>query len=96
MLVGFKYIARTVEELGADKFVFGAEESLGYLAGDYCRDKDAAVAALYVMELASELKSQHRTLLDDLDRLYSQHGYFAEAQRSFEHAGRRGDCGSTR
>jgi phosphoglucomutase len=90
LLVGFKYIARTVEELGADKFVFGAEESLGYLAGDYCRDKDAAVAALYVMELASELKSQHRTLLDDLDRLYSQHGYFAEAQRSFEHAGPQG------
>ncbi len=90
LLVGFKYIARTVEELGAEKFVFGAEESLGYLAGDYCRDKDAAIAALYVMELASELKSQNRTLLDDLDRLYLQHGYFAEAQRSLEHPGAEG------
>ncbi len=90
LLVGFKYIARTIEELGAEKFIFGAEESLGYLAGDYCRDKDAAIAALYVMELASELKSQGRTLLDDLDRLYLRHGYFAEAQRSFEHAGAEG------
>jgi phosphoglucomutase/phosphomannomutase len=90
LLVGFKYIGRTIDELGADKFVFGAEESLGYLAGDYCRDKDAAIAALYVMELASELKSQGRTLLDDLDRLYQRHGYFAEAQRSIEHAGAEG------
>jgi phosphoglucomutase len=90
LLVGFKYIARTIEELGADNFVFGAEESLGYLAGDYCRDKDAAIAALYVMELASELKSQGRTLLDELDHLYLRHGYHAEAQRSFEQSGARG------
>jgi phosphoglucomutase len=90
LLVGFKYIARTIEEEGADRFVFGAEESLGYLAGDYCRDKDATIAALYVMELASELKSQGLTLLDDLDRLYQRHGYFAEAQRSVEHTGAQG------
>jgi phosphoglucomutase/phosphomannomutase len=90
LLVGFKYIAGTMEEAGADKFVFGAEESLGYLAGDYCRDKDASIAALYVMELASELKLQHRTLVDDLDRLYLEHGYFAEGQRSFEHTGAQG------
>jgi phosphoglucomutase len=90
LLVGFKYIGGTIEEQGADKFVFGAEESLGYLAGDYCRDKDASIAALYVMELASELKSQGHTLWDDLDRLYLQHGYFAEGQRSFEHAGAQG------
>jgi phosphoglucomutase len=90
LLVGFKYVAGTMEEQGADKFVFGAEESLGYLAGDYCRDKDASIAALYVMELASELKSQGRTLWDDLDRLYQQHGYFAEGQRSFERAGAQG------
>jgi phosphoglucomutase len=90
LLVGFKYIARTIEEVGADKFVFGAEESLGYLAGDYCRDKDASIAALYVMELTSELKVEGRTLPDDLNRLYQRHGYFAEAQRSFEHAGAEG------
>jgi phosphoglucomutase/phosphomannomutase len=90
LLVGFKYIGRTIEEFEAEKFLFGAEESLGYLAGTYCRDKDAAIAALYVMELASELKSQGRTFLDELDRLYRQHGYFAEGQRSFELAGAEG------
>jgi phosphoglucomutase/phosphomannomutase len=90
LLVGFKYIGRTIDEYGPTNFVFGAEESLGYLAGDYCRDKDAAIAALYVMELASELKSQGRTLLEDLDRLYAQHGHFAESQRSLEIGGAEG------
>jgi phosphoglucomutase len=90
LLVGFKYIGRTIEDYGAKNFVFGAEESLGYLAGDYCRDKDASIAALYVMELASELKSQGLTLSDQLDRLYVQHGYFTEAQRSLELAGAEG------
>src|ERR1700693_1520864 len=87
LLVGFKYIAQTIDEVGAEKFVFGAEESLGYLAGSYCRDKDASIAALYVMELASEAKSQGRSLFDELDRLYLRHGYFAEAQRSLEQSG---------
>jgi phosphoglucomutase len=87
LLVGFKYIAQTIDEVGGEKFVFGAEESLGYLAGSYCRDKDASIAALYVMELASEAKSQGRTLFDELDRLYLRHGYFAEAQRSLEQSG---------
>jgi phosphoglucomutase len=90
LLVGFKYIGRTIDDCGARNFLFGAEESLGYLAGDYCRDKDASIAALYVMELASELKSQGRTLLDNLDRLYVKHGYFAESQRSLELAGAEG------
>jgi phosphoglucomutase len=90
LLVGFKYIGRTVDDFGAKNFLFGAEESLGYLAGDYCRDKDAAIAALYVMELASELKSEGRTLMDELDRLYGKHGYFAESQGSLELAGAEG------
>jgi phosphoglucomutase len=90
LLVGFKYIGRTVDDLGAKTFLFGAEESLGYLAGDYCRDKDAAIAALYVMELASELKSEGRTLADQLDRLYGKHVYFAESQRSIELRGAEG------
>lgn len=82
LLVGFKYIAQTMDARGADKFVFGAEESLGYLAGSYCRDKDASIAALYVMELAAELKRQQKTLLDGLDQLYMTFGYFLEGQRS--------------
>jgi phosphoglucomutase len=82
LLVGFKYIAQTMEENGTQHFVFGTEESIGFLAGDYCRDKDAAVAALYVLELAAELKAEGRTLLDQLDRLYLTCGYHCEGQKS--------------
>ncbi|MCA9017955.1 MAG: phospho-sugar mutase, partial [Planctomycetaceae bacterium] len=79
---GFKYIAETMDEEGPDKFVFGTEESLGYLAGEYCRDKDAAIAALWVSELAAELKSEGKTLLNRLDELYIEHGYHLEGQVS--------------
>lgn len=82
LLVGFKYIGQTMDALGPELFVFGTEESLGYLAGSYCRDKDAGIAALYVMEQASELKAEQLTLLDRLDALFVEHGYFAEGQRS--------------
>ena len=82
LLVGFKYIARTIDREGPERFVFGAEESLGYLAGTYARDKDAAIAALYLCECAAELKRQNKTLLDRLDELYNTHGYFLEGQRS--------------
>jgi phosphoglucomutase/phosphomannomutase len=82
LLVGFKYIAQTMEENGTDHFVFGTEESIGFLAGDFCRDKDASVAALYILELAGELKSEGRTLLDQLDRLYRECGYYCEGQKS--------------
>ena len=90
LLVGFKYIAQTMDARGADKFVFGAEESLGYLAGTYCRDKDAAIAALYVLELAAELKREGKTLLDGLDQLYTTFGYFLEGQRSHASQGAQG------
>lgn len=82
LLVGFKYIAQTMDREGPDKFLFGAEESLGFLSGQYCRDKDAAVASLYLLELAAELKRSGQSLLDRLDDLYREHGYFVEAQRS--------------
>ena len=82
LLVGFKYIAQTMEENGTEHFVFGTEESIGFLAGDFCRDKDASVAALYILELAGELKSEGRTLLDQLDQLYLNCGYFCEGQKS--------------
>jgi phosphoglucomutase/phosphomannomutase len=82
LLVGFKYIAQTMDREGPERFVFGAEESLGYLAGSYCRDKDAAIAALYLCECAAELKRQNKTLLDRLDELFTTHGYFVETQRS--------------
>ncbi|MBI3865355.1 MAG: phospho-sugar mutase, partial [Planctomycetia bacterium] len=82
LLVGFKYIAQTMDREGPERFVFGAEESLGYLAGTYARDKDAAVAALYLCECAAELQRQKKTLLDRLDELYVAYGYFLEGQRS--------------
>jgi phosphoglucomutase len=82
LLVGFKYIARTMDAEGPENFVFGTEESLGYLAGQYARDKDAAIGVLYVLELAAELKAEGRTLLDRLEELYVRHGYFLEGQRN--------------
>lgn len=82
LLVGFKYIAQTMDEEGPDQFVFGAEESLGYLAGTYARDKDAGIATLYLAECAAELRRAGRTLLDRLDDLYVEHGHYAESQVS--------------
>ncbi|MBS0266983.1 MAG: phospho-sugar mutase [Planctomycetes bacterium] len=82
LLVGFKYIAQTMDREGPDRFVFGCEESLGYLSGSYARDKDASIAALYLCECAAELQKQNKTLLDRLDELYRVHGYYLEGQRS--------------
>ncbi len=58
-----------------DDFIFGAEESHGYLTGNYARDKDAACAAVWISEHAAELKKQQKTLLDDLNEIYSNYGY---------------------
>ncbi len=82
LLVGFKYIAQTMEEQGTDHFVFGTEESIGFLAGSYCRDKDASVAALYILELADELLAEGKSLLTQLEELYRMCGYHCEGQKS--------------
>ncbi|WP_164103736.1 phospho-sugar mutase [Candidatus Laterigemmans baculatus] len=78
LLVGFKWIAGLMDAEGPDKFVFGTEESHGYLVGNYVRDKDAPVACMLMCELAARLKSEGRTLHQQLDALYKQHGYHAE------------------
>src|SRR5690606_11153967 len=78
--VGFKYIGGTMDERGPDKFVFGTEESHGYLAGQYARDKDAAVAAMLLAELAAQEKSAGQTLHEKLDALSWQFGCHAESQ----------------
>lgn len=80
--VGFKYIGGTIDEVGPEKFIFGAEESHGYLAGTYARDKDAAVAAMFLAELAAQLKASGQTLHHKLDAIYWQYGYHAESQIS--------------
>jgi phosphoglucomutase len=78
--VGFKHIAAAMDRLGPDKLVIACEESVGYLAGEYCRDKDAAVAALWTAELAAELKANQRTLADQLRDLFRRFGFHREAQ----------------
>lgn len=90
LLVGFKYIGEKIDSEGSELFVFGAEESLGYLAGDHVRDKDASVAALYLAELAAELREEGKTLLDRLDELYVEHGYYTEGQQSVVSRGEQG------
>ena len=79
LLVGFKYIAAVMNQLEADglmdDFIFGAEESHGYITGNYVRDKDAASAAVWICEHAAELKVKNQTLLDSLDRIYAENGY---------------------
>ncbi len=82
LLVGFKYIGGTMDERGPERFVFGAEESHGYLAGTYARDKDAAVAAMLLAELAAHQKAIGQSLHEKLDALYWQYGCHAESQIS--------------
>lgn len=79
LLVGFKYIGAVMNYMHANNtigdFIMGTEESHGYLTGDYCRDKDAACAALRLAEFAAEMKRQGLTLVDALNQLYISYGY---------------------
>lgn len=84
-LTGFKYIGEKMtefEKTGQYQFLFGYEESYGYLAGTYARDKDAVVASLLICEAAAYYKSQGKTLYDVLQQLYRQYGYYNEALES--------------
>lgn len=76
--VGFKWIGEIMDQKGPDKFLFGAEESHGYLVGQYARDKDAAVACQLMAELAARCQAEGLSLHEQLDRLHWQHGYHAE------------------
>ena len=80
LLVGFKFIAQVIGGLDdPSRFVFAAEESLGYLAGDFVRDKDAAIGALLVCEMASRLRDRGATVPMYLDELYAEYGYYRNA-----------------
>lgn len=84
-LTGFKYIGEKIkqwEESGKTRFIFGAEESLGYLVGTHSRDKDGIVAALSICEVALNLKLKGKTLVDLLFSLYARFGLFFEDQIS--------------
>lgn len=81
VLTGFKYIGELVTEFEKTKeytFAFGYEESYGYLAGNYARDKDAVVASALICEMADYYKKQGLTLYEALIALYEKHGYFIE------------------
>ncbi|MFU7559271.1 phospho-sugar mutase [Stieleria sp. JC731] len=78
LLVGFKHIAAAMDANGPEKFVFGTEESHGYLVGQYCRDKDGAVACMLLSELAADLKQQGVSMHEYLASLYRKHGYHKE------------------
>ena len=83
MLTGFKYIGEQIgllERAGeADRYVFGFEESYGYLAGTYVRDKDAVVASMLIVEMASFYHKQGLSLLDRMQQLYAEHGVYRNA-----------------
>ena len=91
VLTGFKYIGGEIlrlEQLGEEnKFIFGFEESCGYLKGTYARDKDAVVASMLVCELAASLKKQGKTILDALEEIYSKYGYYLAYVQSVELTG---------
>ena len=91
VLTGFKYIGGEIlslEEKGEEnKFVFGFEESCGYLKGTYARDKDAVVASMLVCEMAAALKKDGKTVLDALEALYETHGFYLAHVQSIELTG---------
>ncbi len=94
VLTGFKFIGEQItklEEKGEEnRFVFGMEESYGYLSGTYARDKDAVVASMLICEMAAFYKAQGHNLVDVLDRLYQRYGYYICTQKSFTCEGESG------
>ncbi|MBN1355276.1 phospho-sugar mutase [bacterium] len=91
LLVGFKYIAEQTAKLPPEKdLLFACEESHGYNRGMFVRDKDAAPAALYMAELASELKRTGGTIYGHLNALYRKYGYYCEETRSIYYPGKSG------
>lgn len=84
-LTGFKYIGEKMDQFEKTQdytYLFGYEESYGYLAGNYARDKDAVVASALICEAAAYYKRQGKTLIDVLGELYAQFGYYREALAS--------------
>jgi phosphoglucomutase len=90
---GFKYICEKVKEFedtGAKTFIFGYEESYGYLAGDFVRDKDAVIASMLICEMAAYYKSRGMNLCDALVELWNRFGYYCDTQKSIYVEGREG------
>ena len=94
VLTGFKYIGDQIavlEEKGeADRYIFGFEESYGYLSGGYVRDKDAVDASMLICQMAYDYRKQGMTLVDAMDALYRKYGYYENSQVSFGFEGEDG------
>ncbi|WP_316608656.1 phospho-sugar mutase [uncultured Ruminococcus sp.] len=93
-LTGFKYIGEIIlrlEEKGEeDRFVFGFEESCGYLSGSYVRDKDAVIASMLICEMASYYKKQGKSLVDVIDGIYAEYGHYLNTTLNFYFEGAEG------
>ena len=90
LLVGFKWIAVTIDRIGPDNLLFAFEESHGYQKGGHVRDKDAATASLLFAELAADLKAKGIHVLEYLNELYRQVGHYGETQINKVMEGRAG------
>lgn len=90
-LTGFKYIGGSITESeGIKDFLFGYEESFGFLIGDYVRDKDGISAAALVCEVAETLKKKNKTLVDYLNDIYAHYGIYQESLCSLTLKGKEG------
>lgn len=93
VLTGFKFIGEKIKELdefGDKKYLFGFEESYGYLAGTFVRDKDAVVACMLMAEMAAYYKSRGMTLYEGLEELFGKYGFYLEGINSFTLEGKEG------
>jgi phosphoglucomutase len=94
VLTGFKYIGEVILKLEKkheeNRYLFGFEESYGYLSGTYVRDKDAVVASMLVCEMAAYYKKQGKSLAEVIDGLYEEFGYYLNQTYSFEFDGAAG------
>ena len=92
-LTGFKYIGDKInkyESTGEQEFVIGYEESYGYLVGTHARDKDAVVSSMLICQMAAWYKNQGKTLVDGLNDIYYEYGYYLDYLDSFVLKGKDG------
>jgi phosphoglucomutase len=93
VLTGFKYIGEKIQQFntsGDKEYLFGFEESYGYLAGDFVRDKDAVIASMLIAEMTLHYKKEGMSLYEALIKLYEKYGFFREDLVSIELTGKEG------
>ena len=91
VLTGFKWIGDQIAKLEAagqvDRFIFGFEESYGYLAGPYVRDKDAIIGSMLICEMAAYYRAKGSSIKEELERIYAEYGRYLNKVDSFEFPG---------